>query len=151
MFRKQTMLAGVTSEDWELAPTAVSVGILIFDIEHREMLDHLHRLYDGLAENRSERHLRQATAVLSAIAKRHFAHEEDYMQMLNYADYRQHADDHRALSAGLEAFMNDLFAEDASIERNLAAVQAFFRWWLLDHILEHDRSFANFLMQKGIR
>lgn len=151
MHHEQTSLASLPNEDWDLAPAAVSVGILIFDVEHREMLDHLRQLYDGLAENRSERHIRQAMAKLTTISERHFAHEEDYMRTLNYADYRQHADDHHALCAGLETFMKELFAEDASTERNLAAVRAYFRKWLLDHILEHDRSFANFLMQKGIR
>jgi hemerythrin len=151
LHHEQTSRAYEPCEDWDLAPAAVSVGILIFDVEHREMLDRLRRLYDGLAENRSEQHVRETMAKLSAVAKRHFAHEEDYMRMLSYAEYRQHADDHRALSAALETFMNELFAEGACVERNLAAVQAFFRKWLLDHILEHDRSFANFLMQKGIR
>jgi hemerythrin-like metal-binding protein len=143
--------AGGTHEDWDCSAAEATVGILVFDIEHREMLDHLRLLYEGLAQGRSERRLRQALTRLIAVTKRHCAHEEEYMRMLDYAAYRQHADDHAALSARLQKFMDELFADDASAERNLAAVRAFFGKWLLDHILEHDRSLANFLGQKGIR
>jgi hemerythrin len=138
-------------EDWDLAPAAVAVGILIFDVEHREMLGHLRRLYDGLAEGRPERQVRHIMADLLAVAKGHFNHEEEYMRMLDYPDYRQHADDHFALSTRLQTFMDAMFAKDASAERNLAEVRAFLKTWLLEHILEHDRSFANFLARKGIR
>jgi hemerythrin len=151
VFHKQTSLAGTAVEDWDLAPAAVAVGILIFDVEHREMLGHLRRLYDGLAEGRPERQVRQTVADLLAVAKAHFHHEEEYMRMLDYSDYRRHSDDHYALGAKLQNFMDEMFATDASAERNLAEVRAFLKKWLLEHILEHDRSFANFLARKGIR
>jgi hemerythrin len=138
-------------EDWDQAPAAIAVGILIFDVEHREILGRLRRLYDGLAEARPERQVYHAMADLLAVAKGHFHHEEEYMQMLDYSEYRQHSDDHRALAARLETFTDELFAKDISAERKLAAVQAFLKRWLLEHILEHDHSFANFLARKGIR
>jgi hemerythrin-like metal-binding protein len=136
---------------WELTHADVEVGILIFDIEHREMLDHIRRLYDGLAHGRPKHQVNQALARLLKVTNKHFQHEEDYMKTLGYPDYRQHADDHAALGANLQSFVDEHLAENANKERNLARVRTYFRKWLLDHILEHDRSLANFLAQKGIR
>ena len=136
---------------WDLTLHEVEVGVLIFDVEHRAMLEHLRRLFEGVAEGRPKSQLRQALTRLVEISEQHFAHEEDYMRMLSYPAYRQHTDDHRALRTGLQIFMDELFAEGASAEHNRARVSAFFRTWLLEHILEHDRSLANFLVQKGIR
>jgi hemerythrin len=139
------------AEPLDLSPGEVEVGILIFDVEHREMLDHLRRLYDGLAQEKPWRQVSQALSRLLVVTKKHFDHEEDYMRTLQYANYRQHAEDHLALGARLQAFMDEMVAESTPAERNLDRVRAFFRTWLLDHILEHDRSLANFLAQKGIR
>lgn len=147
----QALRAEVQDIEWELTHADVEVGILIFDIEHREMLDHLHRLYDGLVNRRPRLHITQALSRLLTVSRKHFQHEEEYMRTLGYPDYRQHADEHAALGANLQSFIDEYLAEDTNTERNLARVKAYFRTWLLDHILENDRSFANFLAQKGIR
>ncbi len=141
----------LAADAWDPSHTEVEVGILIFDIEHREMLDRLRRLYLGIAHGEPEARVRRALTGLLDVSKKHFDHEEDYMKTLEYADYRQHTDDHLALTASLESFVGELFAHGASTDRNLAHIGDFFRKWLLDHVLEHDRSLANFLAQKGLR
>lgn len=139
------------SEGLEISHTDVEIGILIFDIEHRAMLDKLQHLYDSVANGQSEQDVRQSLAKLIAVSKRHFDHEEDYMKDFKYGDLQKHTEDHQALISCLERFCEELFSQGASATRNLDKVRSFFRALLINHFLEHDRTLANFLTQKGIR
>jgi hemerythrin len=138
-------------EGLDLSHTDVEIGILIFDIEHRNMLDKLHHLYDGVASGRPKDDVLQSLAKLLTVSKQHFDHEEDYMSLLKYSDLEKHAEDHQTLISSLELFVVELLSKGAPAGRNLDEARLYFNQWLLDHILEHDRTLANFLTQKGIR
>ncbi len=138
-------------EGLDLSKTDVEIGILIFDIEHRDMLDKLYHLYDGVVGGRSERDVLQSLRKLLMASKQHFDHEEDYMKNLNYGDLQKHTEDHQTLLSSLEHFVVALFSKNGSNPRDLDEVRSFFIAWHTDHILEHDRMLANFLTQKGIR
>jgi hemerythrin len=151
MLQNQTIRAIKTSGDLDLHQTEITVGIRIFDFEHREMMHHLRRLCDGLAEGRTRHQLHEYLSRLIAVTKRHFIHEEDYMRMVSYGDFWRHAEDHRVLAASLQSFVDELEDKGEAAERALAGLRTFFKVWLLDHVLEYDRSLANFLVQRGIR
>lgn len=135
----------------DLSHTDVEIGILIFDVEHRNMLDKLHHLYDSVAGRRREHDVLQSLTKLLTVSKQHFDHEEDYMSLLKYSDLQKHTEDHQALISSLERFVVELLSESAPATRSLDQVRSFFGSWHTDHILEHDRTLANFLTQKGIR
>jgi hemerythrin len=149
--RRASDQSDAPSEGLDLSHTDVEIGILIFDVEHRVILDKLHHLYDVMVSGRSQHDVLQSLANLLAISKQHFDHEEDYMSLLKYGDLDKHTEDHRFLISSLEHFVVDLLSEGAVATRNLDKVRSFFGAWHRDHILEHDRTLANFLTQKGIR
>lgn len=142
---------GATIEGLDISKADVEIGVLIFDVEHREMLAGLGDLYEAIADGQSKPHMRQALAKLLEVSKRHFEHEEDYMRDLNYDQYIPHKEDHDLLGLKLEGAVAALFSDGGSAAGNLASIPLFFKQWLLDHILEHDRSLAAFLAHKGIR
>jgi len=138
-------------EALDLSHTDVEIGILIFDIEHRAMLDKLHIFYDGVASGQPKHDMLQTLANLLDVASQHFDHEEDYMKNFRYGGLQKHSEDHRALFSYLERLGDELFSQSASAARNLGKVRSFFRALLINHFLEHDRTLANFLTQNGIR
>ena len=138
-------------EALDLSHTDVEIGILIFDIEHRAMLDKLHHLYDGVANGHPKHDVLQSLAKLLAVSRQHFDHEEDYMKNFMYGDLHKHSEDHQMLISCMERFSDELFSQGASAARNLDKVRSLFRALLIEHFLEHDRKLANFLTQKGIR
>jgi len=119
------------------------VGIAVIDGQHREMLELANRLLAGLQAGRERDELVEALRELVRAAEHNVATEERLMQEHGLA-VGHHAEEHRRLLEAIRHF--DLRLDPAGI----AASTRWLSDWLLGHIDEDDRPFAEQLRARGV-
>jgi hemerythrin-like metal-binding protein len=120
------------------------VGIAAIDGQHREMLDLANRLLAGLHAGANHDDLVEMLRELVRATEHNVATEERLMQEHGLAP-AHHAGEHARLLEAIRRF--DLRLD----EGGLAAAARFLHEWLLDHIDEDDRPFAEQLRSRGVR
>lgn len=121
-----------------------AVGIEVMDGQHRELLECINRLAEGLRSGRDFDELVEALRELVRYTEHHFATEERLMDE-HGAHAERHRGEHRRL---LDDLMRFALRRDA---QGLSQSAAFLQDWLFRHIDEVDRPFAAFLRNHGQR
>ena len=119
------------------------VGIAVIDGQHREMLDIANRLLAGLHAGRDRDELVETLRELVRSAEHNIATEERLMQEHGLAP-AHHAEEHQRLLEAIRHF--DLRLDPGG----LADAARFLHEWLLGHIDEDDRPFAEQLRSRGV-
>jgi hemerythrin len=119
------------------------VGIAVIDGQHREMFDITNRLLEGLRDGRDARELVETLRELVRCTEHNVATEERLMQEHGLAP-AHHAEEHRRLLESIRRF--DLRLDSSG----LAESTRWLREWLLGHIDEDDRPFAELLRSRGV-
>lgn len=119
------------------------VGIAAIDGQHREMVDIANRLLAGLRAGREREELVETLRELVRATEHNIATEERLMQEHGLASGRHH-DEHQKLLEDIRHF--DLHLD----EGGLADAARFLHEWLLGHIDEDDRPFAELLRSRGV-
>jgi hemerythrin len=120
-----------------------AVGVAAIDGQHREMLDLVNNLFAGLQSGRDRDELVETLRELVRATEHNIATEERLMQEHGLALGR-HQEEHQRLLEAIRRFDLPL---DAS---GLGATGRFLREWLLGHIDEDDRPFAEQLRSRGV-
>jgi len=118
------------------------VGIAAIDGQHREMVDIANRLLAGLRAGRERDELVETLRELVRAAEHNIATEERLMQEHGLAP-AHHAEEHQRLLEAIRHF--DLRLDPGG----LADAARFLHVWLLGHIDEDDRPFAEQLRSRG--
>jgi len=119
------------------------VGIAAIDGQHREMVDIANRLLAGLRAGRERDELVETLRELVRAAEHNIATEERLMQEHGLAP-AHHAEEHQRLLEAIRHF--DLRLDPGG----LADAARFLHEWLLGHIDEDDRPFAEQLRSRGL-
>jgi hemerythrin-like metal-binding protein len=119
------------------------VGVAVIDGQHREMLEIVNRLLEGLRDGRDAGELVETLRELVRCTEHNIATEERLMQEHGLAP-AHHAEEHRRL---LEAIRHFNLRLDPG---GLADSASWLREWLLGHIDEDDRPFAELLRSRGV-
>jgi len=119
------------------------VGIAAIDGQHREMVDIANRLLAGLRAGRERDELVETLRELVRAAEHNIATEERLMQEHGLAP-AHHAEEHQRLLEAIRHF--DLRLDPGG----LADAARFLHEWLLGHIDEDDRPFAEQLRSRGV-
>jgi len=119
------------------------VGIAVIDGQHREMLDIANRLLEGLRDARDAGELVETLRELVRCTEHNVATEERLMQEHGLAP-AHHAEEHQRLLEAIRHF--DLRLDPGG----LAESTRFLHEWLLGHIDEDDRPFAEQLRSRGL-
>lgn len=119
------------------------VGIAAIDGQHREMVDIANRLLAGLRAGRDRDELVETLRELVRATEHNIATEERLMQEHGLAP-AHHAEEHRRLLEAIRHF--DLRLDPGG----LAESARFLHEWLLGHIDEDDRPFAELLRSRGV-
>ena len=119
------------------------VGVAVIDGQHREMFDITNRLLVGLRDGRDAGELVETLRELVRCTEHNVATEERLMQEHGLA-LGHHHDEHQRLLEAIRRFDLPL---DAGGLRSSAR---FLREWLLGHIDENDRPFAEQLRSRGV-
>ena len=120
-----------------------AVGVAVIDGQHREMLNLVNQLLSGLQAGRDREELVETLRELVRATEHNFATEERLMQEQGLA-LGHHQEEHRSALQAIQRFDVPL---DAS---GLGATGRFQREWLLGHIDEDDRPFAEQLRSRGV-
>ncbi len=119
------------------------VGIRFIDGQHRQMLDLVNRVLEGVHQGEDLDDLVAVLRDLVRLTEHHFRAEEMRMAELG-ADADHHRSEHRELLESLRNFTNRLDAD------TVGQCSVFLRDWLLRHIESTDRPFAAFLRGRGV-
>ena len=119
------------------------VGVAVIDGQHREMFDITNRLLEGLRDARDAGELVETLRELVRCTEHNVATEERLMQEHGLAS-GQHHDEHQRLLEAIRHF--DLRLDPGG----LAESTRWLREWLLGHIDENDRPFAEQLRSRGV-
>ena len=119
------------------------VGIAAIDGQHREMLELANRLLAGLHARQDHDDLVETLRELVRATEHNISTEERLMQEHGLAP-RHHAEEHARLLEAIRRF--DLRLD----EGGLAQAARFLHEWLLGHIDEDDRPFAEQLRSRGV-
>lgn len=126
----------------------LSVGVQLFDNDHKELVSIANRLHDSIS-------VRSQQAVLSSLLNDllkytiyHFSHEEGYMISYGYPDYERHKTEHEALIKKVEDYIVQVESGQSSISLSL---MGFLKDWLVNHIMRSDRQYMDFFQKQGVK
>ena len=112
-----------------------SVGDPAVDHEHRQLIDLVNRTAGSIIERRPEQDIERGFGDLLQAISAHFALEERQMREAGYDGLSDHKADHERLLDALRDLMdNAAAAPEASSERLVAMLEA----WFADHFRDHD-------------
>ena len=118
------------------------IGDDLIDAEHEELF----RLVNDFHTRWLEAHDRQAIArvfnQLIVYAETHFRHEETIMEEHGFSKLAEHKQVHEAMIETIFQLHRSYMEENAHLEVNN---MKFVKSWLIDHILENDYRFRDFL------
>jgi len=119
----------------------LSVGNARIDQDHQRLFEILNRLAD--ADARRERAVvADAVEEMVSYAIEHFAREEELMEAVRYPLLAEHRQQHRELTAKVEAWRNRV--ANRWHPWHGGTFFAVLAHWLVSHILEDDRMIADF-------
>lgn len=123
-----------------------SVNIQKIDEEHKELFKLTQNLYKLIREREDKSGMQEALIKLIDYTKFHFSEEEKLLQNYNYSDFKIHSKKHIRLLNQLSELSDDLSHE--VIKEN--EVLKFLQGWIINHILEEDRKYSEFLNSNGV-
>lgn len=121
------------------------VGVTRIDEEHRYLFDLINAFHDehrGAADGSA---LGKILNQLVQYAEQHFRHEEAIMKKNKYPAYTEHCALHEELYFTIFRLSEQLGA--GSLRVDIETVR-FIRSWLVDHIIQHDLQFADYMARK---
>lgn len=112
-----------------------ATGIASVDHEHRELIELINSLHDGMRADSSRDQVMEALGEIFAQISAHFALEEKIMQDRQYRAYAEHKLDHETLLDELLDIM-DSVDEDGRFSADELSVDL--DRWFSDHFRTHD-------------
>ena len=129
----------------------LELGVESIDSEHRQLFSINNRLLVLIEdEEKSERACREGIKYLKSHTMEHFAHEEQYMQSINYPDYEVHKRIHDNFKnntlPALEEELQDMRYSDSSVRHFMGVVIG----WLIAHTTTGDQAIVGKSANKWI-
>ena len=125
----------------------LSVGVKLFDNDHKELFALANRLHDNIIVGSQQNALAPILKDLVNYTIYHFGHEEGMMLQYAYPDYEIHKKEHDALIEKVQDYNDQVLSGTTSISLSLIG---FLKDWLVNHILITDMKYKNFFQMKGI-
>ncbi len=123
----------------------LSVGVDIFDNDHRELVAIANRLHDGITMGYQQNVLIPTLYDLLKYTLYHFSREEGFMLQYSYPDYEAHREEHERLLKSVQDYYDQAKSGQNSITLSL---MGFLRDWLINHIMGSDRDYREFFNGK---
>lgn len=119
-----------------------SVGVEKFDEEHKVLVKLINELYVIVRDKGNVDTMSNVVAQLIYYTETHFADEEEAMKRVDYPLYGEHKAIHADLLQQVTGFQDRMEHEGKVIRTDL---YQFLRKWLLDHILDEDMKYGDYL------
>ncbi|HNR89429.1 MAG TPA: bacteriohemerythrin [Spirochaetota bacterium] len=126
----------------------LSVGVQVFDEEHKNLVGFVNRLNNALTIGSAKKTMEEILSSLIRYTIIHFKHEEDYMALHGYPALEKHRAEHEALKAQVADFHERFVAGKTTFSLEL---MTFLRDWLTNHILGSDMAYRGFFNERGVQ
>lgn len=93
---------------------AYTLGVPSVDLEHREMIEMINRVYAELDDHANPSQIESALEDIYSGIAAHFALEERHMRQAGYPEYAAHKDEHEDLLDQIRDLMDDFDADPQS-------------------------------------
>ena len=125
-----------------------SVGVALFDEQHRRLIDMLNRLIRDPDATTNSETVSDLLTDLTRYAQEHFNAEEDRMTEYGYPALEEHRRQHDAFREKVARLCVATVEGEASVPQDLLA---YLQRWLIRHILQADMAFKPFFEQQGVQ
>lgn len=132
----------MASIHWE---ESMSVGVSIFDVDHRKLVEILARLQNSVSEHNNRELIAATIATLLDYTEEHFRHEEEAMEHYAYPDTAKHVDEHQDLMRKLLAFKD---STNRGQTASALELMDFLGGYLTNHMLGADKKLGAFLRSR---
>ena len=121
------------------------IGERAIDEQHKELFQLINDFHSHWAQLRDAKDIAIVLNRLIQYCEHHFVTEESIMEKEGFPKLEHHRQDHEKLTQTIF-----LLNEDLGARRELAShdVQKFCKHWLVDHIVNSDYEFRDFLSSK---
>jgi hemerythrin len=126
-----------------------SVGVAIFDDEHKKLIAIINQLHDAVVDGVDRLALQRISDNLVEYVLMHFRHEEMYFADWAYPAASDHIASHTKLRQQVFEYRKQIMEKDSAILAQ--ELSHFLRDWLIQHIMVEDRKYGDFLARKGLR
>lgn len=122
--------------DWQ---PKYRLGIEVIDTQHRALVALIRQLQEAMEEGRGRAFQHTLIERLVTYTIGHFRFEENLMRQHGYESLAEHTEMHRVMTSQVRELQQKI--HDGGAVSN-AALMLFLRTWLTDHIMTHDRMYA---------
>jgi hemerythrin len=129
--------------------TDMSVGVALFDNEHKRLVDMINELYEGILAGSAKLTLNRVLGELIGHTNVHFSHEEQFFEEAQYPLAAEHKARHEELRQQVFKYREEIDSKNST----LLALELlrYLKEWLAQHILEEDMKYGVFLRTKGVK
>lgn len=144
-FFKEKVSPQTDAQSWIALDASYALGVPEIDQQHQELATLINRLNDAVKHHASTEVAVQMFDEMVLYARYHFETEERLMGQYGYIEDDEHRLGHQRL-IGEVNYLREKFIRGEEL-----LVLQFLKDWLLPHILDMDKPFADFLIQHGVR
>ncbi len=126
----------------------MSVGVDLFDTDHRHLIDLVNAIYDGLRQGHGKAALGRILDELIEYTVEHFSREEEAFKRSGYPAAGPHKEQHEKLKKEVVR-LRQQYQENFSAKLGMEVIQ-FLKNWLVTHIMETDMRYGPHLNGHGI-
>ena len=121
-----------------------ALGIEEVDNQHKILVELINELYGAVVDKNADEIAKEIIVKLQNYSLFHFKTEEDYFDMYNYYDKKEHVRSHQNFIARVGQFQ-----EVAEKNRPVTfQIVLFLKDWLMKHILQEDKKYVPFLIKR---
>ena len=124
-----------------------SVNIEEMDIQHKMFFEYLNQMFDALQRSDKEENLEHMFDNLTEYADHHFKDEESLLKKYNYSDLGTQRQQHNFFISRLKELKNRHGSNHSSISESTLA---FMKDWFLEHILQEDKKYGDYLQERPL-
>jgi hemerythrin len=130
-----------------------SVGVRLFDEQHKHFFEITNEIYELLENGRASRETLLAVVdKMSSYIHYHLFSEDEIFHLYDYPDAKSHIKAHQGYSRKIKQYMNKLLKVKSKIDYQemVKELLDFASQWLSWHILETDKKYSEFFKGKEI-
>lgn len=121
---------------------SLKIGIGLLDEQHYEILE----CFDTLLPLSDETAIKEAFTRLNDRTRQHFKYEQELQKSCNYPEYNMHKYHHNNYLYTFNALQKEFFEHTRSLKSLREQTRRMLQWFV-DHIGNHDASFAKYYIQ----
>ena len=124
-----------------------SVGIDLFDNQHKELIEMINKLYAAFLSGEAHKEAPQIINEMIKYTDYHFKSEEKYFEKYNYPETENHKAVHKSFVEKAVELKNGLENGKVTVSYD---IMNFLRQWLIDHIMGEDKKYTDFFKKNQI-